>query len=180
MFSVSTKNPVTFSSEVSGTAEEGGAELEVIKCIINREGYLKRVKGDFKGMGRNLKPELADSLDYLRVSSVDVVQAIVRWREVKKRTEGDEDAVFFWNGENYLLKMITDLNFMDGNRTLRKWSGFDFARNPFCIPAPMEGGNDFMQGVAVDPQHLDGGYMDGFTFAGAVPRVVAEVAGERR
>ena len=166
MFTVSSEMPITFASEVGGSAVEGGAELEVIKCIINREGYLKRVKDDFKGMGRDLRPELVDSLDFYRIATVDVVNAIEKWREAKLSTSSGEAPIFLWNGENYLLKMVTDLNFLDKNRTLKKWAGFSFERNPFAIPAAMEGGNAFMQGAAVDPKHLEAGYMDGFTFAG--------------
>jgi len=58
-------------------------EFEVLKTILNREGYLNRLLAVSKSVGRKFKPEVADIIDLIRASSLDVVDAIVRWREAK-------------------------------------------------------------------------------------------------
>lgn len=65
--------------------KETDSELEfaVLKCILNREGYLTRLASVAKSVGRKFKSEVADILDLVRASSLDVVDAIVRWREAK-------------------------------------------------------------------------------------------------
>lgn len=45
---------------------------------------------------------------------------------------------FMWNGVNYLLKMGSDLDFLDGHKPLRSWLGFSLYRNPFVVPLPLE------------------------------------------
>jgi hypothetical protein len=74
---------ITFSIEPRTNAAEGLAELEVLKCILCREGYLKRLHECAKTVGKKFKPEIADILDLMRASSVDLVEAVVRWREAK-------------------------------------------------------------------------------------------------
>jgi len=74
---------LTYSTEPSGSALEGQAELEVLKAILNREGYLGRLENAAKKVGRKFKPEVADILDFVRAASIDVVEAVVQWREVK-------------------------------------------------------------------------------------------------
>jgi hypothetical protein len=74
---------MTYSAEPSGNAEEGLAELEVLKCILNREGYLGRLLKSARTVSRKFKPEVADILDLVRAATLDVVEAIIRWRVAK-------------------------------------------------------------------------------------------------
>lgn len=74
---------ITYSIEPKNHVAEGQAELEVLKCILCREGYLKRLIASAKTVGKKFKPEIADILDLVRSSSVDLIEAIVRWREIK-------------------------------------------------------------------------------------------------
>lgn len=43
-------------------------------------------------------------------------------------------APFEWNGENYLLKIVHDCDFLDRVEALRRWLGFSATRNPFFLP----------------------------------------------
>ena len=74
---------ITFSIEPKGNAAEGEAELEVLKCILCREGYLRRLHACAKTVGKKFKPEIADILDLVRAASVDLIEAIIKWRECK-------------------------------------------------------------------------------------------------
>eukprot|EP00957_Ditylum_brightwellii_P019070 1435293-Ditylum_brightwellii.AAC.1 len=82
---------------------------------------------------RNLLAGFGDLLDIVRITSVEVVESIAEWRSgLQKHTP------FMWNGLNYLLKMPSDLDFLDSNEPLREWLGFSMERNPFIIPLSME------------------------------------------
>ena len=74
---------VTISSEPSGNAAEGQAELEILKAILNREGYLVRLFKTVRTIQKKFKPEIADIIDLVRTSTVDVVEAIEKWRQIK-------------------------------------------------------------------------------------------------
>jgi hypothetical protein len=74
---------LTFSAEVDGNAREGKAELEVLKAVLNREGYLARLQDTARLINKKFKPELADMIDFVRAASLDVIDAIVKWRDIK-------------------------------------------------------------------------------------------------
>lgn len=144
---------ITYSAEIESntTIEEGKSELEVLKCILNREAYLTRLIKLVRGVEKKFKPEVADVLDFIRAASLDVMEAIMKWRESKN----DHDAAFLWNGVNYLLKMPSDLDFLDDYKAVRRWIGFPLIRNPFAIPFPLEQGIEVFADRVLDPKHLD-------------------------
>lgn len=74
---------ITISAEPSGNVIESETELEVLKTILTREGYLTRLLKIVKKIEKKFKPEIADILDMIRISSVNVIEAIVAWRAVK-------------------------------------------------------------------------------------------------
>lgn len=76
---------ITFSEEDDSQTPEGKAELEVLRAILNREGYLVRLQRVVRTIGKKFKAEAADILDLLRAASIDVVENIVKWREIKVR-----------------------------------------------------------------------------------------------
>ena len=53
---------------------------------------------------------------------------------------------FMWKGTNYLLSMVTDLDFLSDYRAIRRWSGFELRRNPLCVVYPMEEGAKLFSG----------------------------------
>ncbi len=129
-------NGLTFSSEDIENSPAAQAEYEVLRSILQREHYLQKLYQVVRTVGKKFKPEVADSLDLVRTSTVEVVENIVKWRKVKE----DPDASFIWNGLHYLLKMPSDLDYLAEYLAIQKWMGFPLTRNPFCIPFPMESG----------------------------------------
>eukprot|EP00941_MAST-03F_sp_MAST-3F-sp1_P004478 g4478.t1 len=126
---------VTFAP--NAVAGDGELELEILKCILLREGYLRRIKDTCKKRNK-MEPtaffgRLVDLLDLVRQSSVETVEAIVKWKHAHDRPRS-----FQWNGINYLLKMPTDLNHLDTLEPLRKWLGFKLLRNPFIMPVRLD------------------------------------------
>jgi hypothetical protein len=56
-----------------------------------------------------------------------------------------------WNGDNYLLKIMKDLDFLDQHRPIRKWANFRLTRNPFCVPYPLELGSHLFTATVMNP-----------------------------
>lgn len=67
-------------------ASESAAELEVLKSIISREGYLNRLINVTKTVKRKFKPELCDLIDFVRACTLDVVNAIEKWKKLQVQT----------------------------------------------------------------------------------------------
>ena len=158
----------TFSTETD--PNEGVAELEVLKAILNREGYLEKLRKSVQTIGKKMKPEVVDIMDYVRTATLDVIDAILKWRQAKR----DHDAAFKWNGINYLLKMSSDLDYLMGYLAIKKWIGFDLNRNPFMIPYPLEKGVELYAERVLDPKHIDTGTSSGFIVGGLPPKVLAQ------
>ncbi|CAM9094247.1 unnamed protein product [Laminaria digitata] len=124
-----------------GRLIEPSSELEVLKCIMLRESYLERVtrlSDDMerraqrsRGQVRDLPPGMVDLLDLLRVATLDAVEAISLWR-LSQATP--TRAPFEWNGQNYLIKMLHDCDFLDRVEPLRRWLGCRTSCNPFFVP----------------------------------------------
>ena len=74
---------ITFSVETKQDSEDAQAEYEVIKAILNREGYLNRLRQVARTVGKKFKNEVADIIDFVRASTLDVIDTIIRWRIVK-------------------------------------------------------------------------------------------------
>jgi hypothetical protein len=161
---------LTYSAEIKGETEEGLAELEVLKSILNREEYLNRLATTSRALGKVFDPSVADLLDLARVASLDTVEKILRWRETKK----DHDAAFMWNGINYLLKMPSDLDYLTGYLSVKKWIGFAMNRNPFVVPFPMESGVDLFSDNVIAPKHVSGGVSDGFAIGGLTAKSMSK------
>ena len=80
---LSNHKKITISIEPSGNILESETELEVLKTILTREGYLLRLIKLIKTIEKKFKPEIADLLDLLRISSINVIEAIIAWRTTK-------------------------------------------------------------------------------------------------
>jgi hypothetical protein len=162
------KSGITMSVEDQSGTKDGLAELEVLKAILNREGYLSRLKQVARTVGKKFKGEVADVLDLVRAASLDVVDMIIRWREIKVHfnlflapisfvlkclllskyaSQKDHDAAFMWNGINYILKMPSDLDYLADYVAIKRWVGYPLVRNPFCVPYPLEEGKDILTGT---------------------------------
>ncbi|KAJ8599096.1 hypothetical protein CTAYLR_008867, partial [Chrysophaeum taylorii] len=111
-------------------------ELETIKAILLREGYVKRLEtalNEWLSAGGVVPDAVGDLFDVLRASTMDVVEMITKWRLAIGRP-----APFLWNGMNYLLKIPSDLDDLDHLGALRRWVGFSLKRNPFVLPLPLD------------------------------------------
>ncbi|KDO33290.1 hypothetical protein SPRG_02099 [Saprolegnia parasitica CBS 223.65] len=119
---------ITFEADMPGG--NGGMELEILKAIILREDYVARLlEMSQSDAPHALIGAMANTLDLLRITTVEVVEAIVQWRKQQQK-----HVPFKWNGINYLLKLPTDLNFLQQCDVMVRWLGFSMERNPFIMP----------------------------------------------
>uniref|UniRef100_A0A6S8F1B5 Calmodulin n=1 Tax=Aureoumbra lagunensis TaxID=44058 RepID=A0A6S8F1B5_9STRA len=121
----------------ASTSLQPAQELEVLKAILLRENYLKRLDTIIQtwSVENSMVPDgLGELLDLVRTSSVEAIENIATWRLALGRP-----APFIWNGMNYLLKMPSDLDHFDQFETLRRWTrGLSFHRNPFVLTTPLD------------------------------------------
>ena len=113
------------------------AEVQVLKAVLLREGYIQRLHHLERHSHPSLAPGFTDLLDIVRIASVEVVETIIAWRKDQK-IGGSSSRPFLWNGINYLLRMPSDLDFLVRNAALSKFLGFSVHRNPFVVPLSME------------------------------------------
>ncbi|OQR84247.1 hypothetical protein ACHHYP_13661 [Achlya hypogyna] len=146
---------ITFEADMPGNS---GMELDILKAIILREDYIARLKE----MSESDSPyalvgAMANTLDLLRITTVEVVEAIIQWRKQQQKS-----LPFKWNGINYLLKLPSDLDFLQHCDVMARWLGFSMLRNPFVMPENLERRHE--DGVAFEP-----GAVDSFVEVGGVP-----------
>jgi len=134
-------------------------ELTVLKEILIREDFIARIQESVQEMSQEksdvLSNESADMLKLLisnlRESSVEVIEAVLTWRNdfcntsrpvtSKKMLAPSIPPAFFYHGQNYLLKMISDMDFLAKVGALPELvqipSG-NMKRNPLLMPLTLD------------------------------------------
>jgi len=104
-------------------------EVEVLKCIVLRENYVARLKQVQAGQ----QELFVDLMDLLRLVTLETIESIAIWRRGMSNTE------FIWNGLNYLLRIPSDLDFLEKQTCIKPWlEGFPKERNPFLIQRSLD------------------------------------------
>ncbi|GBG24830.1 Hypothetical Protein FCC1311_010482 [Hondaea fermentalgiana] len=93
-------------------------EVEVLKCIVLRENYIERIRGLSGAALAEKQHEFVDLADLLRSVTVDVIDNIAKWK--RGAPAGSQ---FVWNGTNYLLRIPSDLDFLQKSNTITAWLG---------------------------------------------------------
>ncbi|CAM9583014.1 unnamed protein product, partial [Hapterophycus canaliculatus] len=158
------------------------SELLVLKHILTRECLLSRLESVCSQLRKRfqLHPAAATSdgttllgeggdgivnlLSSIRNATVAVIEAISVWR---KDMNGHPPSAFVWDGDNYLLKITNDLNFLAGVQPLAetlKMHPARFCRNPLMLPQTLDeqrrdgelyqGGIDAISSGAAKRRHL--------------------------
>jgi len=107
-------------------------ELEVLKSILLRENYLKKLNDHLKTSSGNLNTSTVNFIDLLRESTLQVIEIIDDWE--KCQVSYPAAKVYSWNGQNYLEKMLQDTRSLQHIRNVENWLGFSLINNPFFIP----------------------------------------------
>lgn len=129
-------------------------EFELLKLVLLREQYIQRLKNKLdtdnnkdacsKRKANNEKTRtippnkakvdmgLIGMFEYIRDCSVQVVEKIHTWE--RTQLNYPEVVTYKWNGQNYLEKMSTDLEFLEDYPYVIQWAGFSTINNPFLVP----------------------------------------------
>jgi hypothetical protein len=126
---------VIINAEIQRLVDERTAALHVERAIEVREGFLYLMQELTERYGANTLEkdrahrELIALVSPFRNASLDVVDAVLRWREVLR----SETQPYLWKGVSYLHKMNSDLFFLANSR-LRLLLDFSVAGNPLLDP----------------------------------------------
>lgn len=158
-------------------------ELEILKTILVREGYLQRLV-QASSHGRISGSHLGDTvdlLDLLRIATLEVVETVSAWRKKKRSQEP-----YKWNSVNYLLKIPSDLDFLQKHSGLVQWLGFTLERNPFVLPmnldchARLAFGGDRDSRAASSREHTNGSESGRFIEIGGKRRLDSSNGSSKR
>lgn len=107
-------------------------EIEVLKTILLRENYLKKLHSYLDKSNGKLDINIVNLIDLLRESTIQTVEIIDSWE--KSQVSYPNVKCYSWNGENYLSKIASDSRNISYREQLEKWLGFSTVGNPFIIP----------------------------------------------
>lgn len=102
-------------------------QIEAVAEIVSREEYLARLHSTVQ---KTELSDLVELLNLIRRSALSIVKLVVKWRNVF----GDETKAFIWQGKNYLVMMLSDLNFLADIKSVCNRLGLASKRlkfNPF-------------------------------------------------
>jgi hypothetical protein len=110
-------------------------ETEILQTIIIRERLLSELMKIINSGSdiSSLLSEVVEMVKAVRFETVDVIESIARWKS--------QQAIgrpFLFKGVNYLLKMMSDLDFLDNYDDIIERFGFEFRSNPLAYKG---GGN---------------------------------------
>ncbi|CAM9513235.1 unnamed protein product, partial [Discosporangium mesarthrocarpum] len=154
--------------------------MEALKSVLLRENYIERIKVALE-KGKNIRrrrepPEtVVGLLDMIRIATVETVEAIQAWRRVLGNS-----TPFTWNGINYLLKIPSDLDFLDQFEAIRSWLGFSMARNPFIVPTSLEQRSMASSICLLPTGHESPMDVEGFTVVGGKNKRFSKSGSTRR
>ena len=131
-------------------------ELRMIKCIVTRESILMKLKHFVDQVEvRNpygeisLKPsagsKILDLMIQIRSVTLDYLDNLHRWRLSDKNNDptvnSDNPKVFIWEGYNYTMKIVSDLDFLSEKAALVSALGQvpnKMRANPLMLPSTLE------------------------------------------
>ena len=88
--------------------------MDVLKAVILRENYIERIRQASEISQFTTAPQtVVDLLDLIRLSTVEVIESIEEWKRTQTKPHP-----FIWNGIDYLLKIPSDLDFIDKVRRI--------------------------------------------------------------
>ena len=130
-------------TEIKHYAETIDKMLEEAPLQIDREGDRDIRCLNDNELESTISPRfdaLIVSVAQLRGTSVEVVEAVVKWRRAAERLSTGASVrtpsgrFFKWEGKNYLTKMRDDVDVLEEYQTIKEGLGFSIIGNPFLLP----------------------------------------------
>ena len=125
-------------------------ELEVIKCVLLRESVIMKLENLCNKISRcdilvqfpeNLESELLNALSLMRSITTKYIECLSLWRETDEEYDPLNLRTFLWEGSNYTLKMIRDLDFLANQSLLVSSLNLTpdkMRSNPLMLPNSLE------------------------------------------
>jgi hypothetical protein len=114
-------------------------ELHIVKCIVIRNKYIERLislceeVSEQSALSIRNQVAVQNACDVVRESGVEIVEHVCRWR-----AKMGQNTPFQHDGRNYLLKMLTDLDFVAASAPVATFLAFSMNRNPFVVAQALE------------------------------------------
>eukprot|EP00903_Cladosiphon_okamuranus_P016905 g15584.t1 len=152
---------LALSSTADGSSSAPG-ELRIMKWVILRETYLtklhgvvtahrKRAKSDRKRPSPKLFALLTELLSVLRRITVEIVEAVEKWRR------RDKTKPFIWGSSNYLVKAAGDIEFLSRLPGLEEHLGVVVTGNPFLTHTGLDGRPTVLDRTSISLDYQNGG-----------------------
>jgi len=98
-------------------------ELKVVKIILVRENLLMGLqylneKTKASANVDNTCMNILESLAQIRESTLNYLEALCLWRQAAPNANILSPRVFFWDGSNYTIKIVRDLDFLSHNHLI--------------------------------------------------------------
>jgi hypothetical protein len=137
-----------------GTDEQ--IELKIIKCIVMRESMLMKLKHFVDVVEQRnpygeitLKPaagaKIIELMMSVRNTTLDYLDNLHRWRLSDRNNDatvdGDNPKVFVWEGYNYTMKIVSDMDFLGEKEALvaaLNQTPEKMRANPLMLPTTLE------------------------------------------
>lgn len=106
---------------------ESVAEVEILQKIIVRENFITELKKLVKYQFDidSIISEVAELVKVIRNQTVEIIEDIYEWKNSHSTM-----SQFLYRGENYLMKISTDMAFLDDFEDIGNYFGFYFSGNP--------------------------------------------------
>lgn len=116
--------------------DESLTEVEILQKIIVRENLLSELQKllQFQVDLDGIMSEVDELIRAIRFQTLEVIEEIATWKADTKAPRQ-----FFYRGQNYLLKLLSDTAFLDEYDDLGDHYGFYFASNPLFYDGIIQG-----------------------------------------
>jgi hypothetical protein len=108
--------------------------LHVLKSVTKREDLISQLYELESRVGETpdeiVQKEASEVLEKLRITSLSVIESILSWR-----VRLSKPLAFLWQDQNYLIKMRSDLNFLQQSALSNYFFFSEGASDPFLRQA---------------------------------------------
>lgn len=117
--------------------QESLTEVEILQKIIVRENLLTELQKllQFQVDLDGVFSEVIELIRALRFQTLEIIEEIARWK-----ADCQAPRQFFYRGQNYLLKLLSDTSFLDEYDELGEHFGFYFTKNPLFYDGMIQAG----------------------------------------
>jgi hypothetical protein len=127
-------------ASAAAVREESLTEVEILQKIIVRENLLSELQKllQFQVDLDGILSEVDEMIRAIRYQTLEVIEEIGLWKSDSKAPRQ-----FYYRGQNYLLKLLTDTSFLDEYDDLGDHYGFYFTGNPLFYDGIVQRANEF-------------------------------------